>query len=147
MNTDIYRLASVRIVTISNGMRPRFFSCSAKLHGSVQLTSTARYFTPQSWATVLVNDDAAFAGALQRLHRAQAECTGVPGAHLLPASEAHGGRQDPLSCARSCPDPQPTAHGGQITVWFFSTVAAEEPHRKAKKYVFFVVVFSQSNGL
>lgn len=43
------------------------------------------------WVTFPVNDDVVFAGTVQWLHRAQAECASVPGSHLLPAPEAHGG--------------------------------------------------------
>lgn len=39
--------------------------------------------------------DARQRGDVQRPHGAEAAGDGLPGAHLLPAAEAYGGRQDP----------------------------------------------------
>lgn len=56
------------------------------------------------------------AGSLQRLHGAEADVSDLHWSHLLPTSEAHGGRQDPLQGQRARPDPQQTAHGGAVPV-------------------------------
>ena len=51
-----------------------------------------------------------------RAHWSQDAGPDLPGSYLLPAPEAHGGRQDPLAGARPRPDSGPPAHGGSSQV-------------------------------
>lgn len=55
-------------------------------------------------------------GAVQWLHWTQTQLSDLPGPHVLPASEAHGGRQDPLASPWSFADSQPTTHGRSLSV-------------------------------
>ncbi len=59
-----------------------------------------------------------FSGVVQRAYWSKDEHTSVLGPDLLPASEAHGGRQNSLARKRPGADPQQTTHGGQIQVSF-----------------------------
>ena len=53
-------------------------------------------------------------GVLQRPHGAADGRHAVPGPHLLPAAEAHGGRQDPQPRPWADADAHPAAHGGPL---------------------------------
>ena len=57
-----------------------------------------------------------FTGLVQRIHGAEAERASFPGSDVLPASKAHGGRQDPLPSQRSSPNSYTTTYGRTVTV-------------------------------
>lgn len=55
-------------------------------------------------------------GSVQRLHGEEVDVSDLHWSNVLSASEAHGGRQDPLEGPGPRPDPQQTANGGTVTV-------------------------------